>query len=76
MGTITINTPPAQDPRIAHAVGVRMGFRDGAGALRDATGPEIKQFLIDYGLKQVVYEVEQADAAAAAKAGVTPITPT
>ena len=69
MGTLTINTTAPQDARIAAAFGKRLGLPGNANAAQ--VKQQVVQFLIE-----VVQDHEQREAAAAAVAGVTPITPT
>jgi hypothetical protein len=74
MSTISITIPSGQDARVASAVGERLGLVDGSNVLRPATGPEIKQYVMDQ-LKNCVLEVEQYRARNVGQATVTPITP-
>lgn len=67
MATITLNTTANQDARIAAAIGQRLGLG------RSATGPEVKQWLIE-DLRRAVLEIELVNARAAADASVTEIT--
>lgn len=69
MATVTITTSGAQDTRIAPAVGAALGLG------RNATGAEVKQYLVTE-LTSVVRNYEQVQATNTAKAGVTDITPT
>ena len=75
MATFSITTPPAQDSRILAAFGRALNTKDANGAARNATGPEVKQAIIDW-LKLTVLETEQAVQREAAQAAVTEITPT
>jgi hypothetical protein len=67
MATITINTTQAQDSRIAAAFGAMLLAEGGV-----ATGPQIKQYLVDH-IKDIVLKHEQRAAANAATAGVSPV---
>lgn len=69
MATLTITTTAPQDARIVTAFGRYLGFPS------DATGPQVKQAVIDF-MINVVREYERKVAADAAAAAVTPITPT
>jgi len=69
MGTLTINTTVAQDQRIVVAFGRKLGLG------RDATGPEVKQAIIQM-LVKAVQEQEQQEAVTAALTSVAPLDPT
>lgn len=69
MAVFTLNTPAGQDARILASYGRRFALG------RDATGAEVKARLIAL-LIQDVLEEEQAAQSAAARATVTPVTPT
>lgn len=73
MATMTITTPPAQDPRIAEAFGAFLNSRDASGALRNATGAEIKAHFLDY-MREIVLSYERKKAQEAV-AEPTPISP-
>ena len=75
MSSITLTIPSNQDARVLAAIGQRLGLVDGNGVQRSATGPEVKQWLLD-DLKTCVLEVELYQARVAASAGVSPISPT
>lgn len=68
MATLTINTTPQQDARIIEAFGHHLELG------RNATGPEVKQAVIDH-IKSVVYSYETAQAASSAAAAVDQIEP-
>jgi len=67
MATMTITTTGAQDTRIIAAFRARYG--------QDKTAVDIKTWLIGH-LKALVHSYETEQAAVAAAAGVTEITPT
>ncbi len=71
MSTLTITTTNPQDARIVIAFGRYLGFPPGV----DATGPQVKQAVIDF-IVNVVREYERKVAADAASAAVAPIAPT
>ena len=58
MPTITITVDTAQAQRLAHAFGRAYGLQ------RDATAPEVKQFVINY-MKGIMLDQESAEARAA-----------
>jgi hypothetical protein len=64
MATLTINTPPDLDARIKRTFGIHLDFRDIDGNFRDATGPEIKEHMINY-MKSVVLGRESKELKAA-----------
>lgn len=57
MGSFTINTPPADDPKILANIGRRLNLRNADGTRRSATGAEAKQFIVDF-LKLTIKEVD------------------
>lgn len=58
MAAITITTDNAQAQRLATALGRKLDYRNEAtGAPRDATGAEIKAYVVDM-LRAVVHEYE------------------
>jgi hypothetical protein len=69
VATLTITTTGAQDARIVYAFGKALNLG------RDATGPEVKAAVIAY-ITNTVRGIEARDAAEAAAAAVTPISPT
>lgn len=68
MATFTITTPTTDDSRILKSFGAELGMA------RDATGPEVKQALIDY-MKAVVTRQEHK-ALVAAVTDPAPVNPT
>lgn len=73
MATVTITTDAPQDARLAPAFGDLLQLRNASGQQRNATGAEIKAWLIDQ-LRNVVqqYEDKQAKAAVASPTSFTP----
>ena len=69
MGTLTINTTSEQDARIRAAFGSQLNLQ------RDATGAEIKAYVIEF-VKSTVLGHERRAAAQIAADAVSEITPT
>lgn len=69
MGTLTITTSAQHDTRIVAALGKHLNLG------RNATGAEVKAWIVNY-LKAMVLEQEKLAAAVAAVATVTEINPT
>ncbi len=69
MGTLTITTTAQQDARIVAAFGRRLGLG------RNATGPEVREQVVQF-VRDVVLQMEQEAAAIAARDAVTPVNVT
>lgn len=75
MATITITTTAAQDARIAPAIGSLLGLTTpGTNTPRNATGAEVKQWLVD-DLREATLRYERR-VARDAVAEPAPLTPT
>jgi len=74
MATLSITVPDAEVPRIAAAIGDRMGLRDSNGVARVATAAEMRGWIVDR-LKEITRSHETNLAVVAAAAGVTDVNP-
>jgi len=77
MATLTINTTSAQDVRIRAAFGRQLNLvtTDDPPVQRDATGAEIKAYVIEF-VKSIVLRQEQRAASQIAADAVSEIDPT
>ena len=77
MATLTINTTSAQDTRIKAAFGKQLNLEttDDPPVLRDATGAEVKAYVIEF-IKTTVLRQEQRAASQIASDGISEISPT
>lgn len=66
MATLSITVPDAQVPRVQAALGRALGLEG------DATADQVRQFLVDT-LVEAVLAQERAEAAKAARDGVTEV---
>lgn len=64
MPSITLTVTAAQAQRIATAFGRAYNLRDASNAPRDATGPEIHDYIVGY-VRNIVADTESAAARAA-----------
>lgn len=70
MATLTVNTPAGEDARIQAAFGKYLGIANNGSA----SGPQIKQAVIDW-MKSVVRAQETQAAVTTAAATVTDVNP-
>lgn len=61
MPLLTIDLTAAQAARLAHAVGVILGLRDGSNQPRDATPAEVKAYVVGE-LRSRVRGIEEEEA--------------
>lgn len=75
MASFTITTTSAEDARIVVAMGKYLNLVDVNGTPRDATGAEVKQYIVDH-LKAIVRSIEVAAGEQALRDSFSDIAPT